>query len=115
METESKYAKEFKELLDIYNLQQHVAEPTHVKGHTIDVVVTPDREPYLSHLNVTQLDLSHHFLIDFKIIAEPNIRPQKMISYRSTKNVDLEEFSNNVTEKLNELPETTDMLTKVNR
>ena len=72
METASRYAKQLKELLDVYNLKQHVSESTHVKGHTIDVVITPDREPYLEHLNVTQLDLSHHFLIDFTIPAEPN-------------------------------------------
>ena len=49
-ETETPDAKQFKELLDIYNLEQHITEPTHVKGHTLDVVITPNKNPYLTDL-----------------------------------------------------------------
>ena len=43
------------------------------------------------------------------------MRPKKAVSYRSTRNVDMEEFKKDVIEKLNELPETTDMLMKIER
>ena len=35
VETESLYAKQFKELIDLYDLKQHIDKPTHVKGHTL--------------------------------------------------------------------------------
>ena len=36
METDDCSSKKFKELLESYDLKQHVAEPTHIMGHTID-------------------------------------------------------------------------------
>ena len=92
VETHNADAKKFKELLDLYDLDQHVDVPTHVKGHTLDVVITPKKDGFLSNVNVTHIDLSHHSLIDFKLMAEATVRKQKVITYRSLKNVDLAVF-----------------------
>ena len=34
METQTANAKQLKKLLDLYGLQQHIKDPTHIKGHT---------------------------------------------------------------------------------
>ena len=112
-ETETPDAKQFKELLDIYNLEQHITEPTHVKGHTLDVVITPNKNPYLTDLNVTELDLSHHFLIDFNIIATTEVKQERTISYRCLKNVDTKQFNDEVKEKLDSIPLSTEMSERV--
>ena len=64
METEALYATKFKELMSLHDLKQHIVDPTHVKGHTLDVVITPNKEPFIGDIGVTELHLSHHFLIN---------------------------------------------------
>ena len=48
--TDEPIACKFKKLIDDYKLKQHVIGPTHIKGHTIDVVITPDRDLSLIHI-----------------------------------------------------------------
>ena len=112
VETETIYAKNFKELIDLYGLRQHINVPTHVKGHTLDLVITPNKKSYLKDINITELDLSHHFLIDFTIIAEPNIRQVKTITYRCLKKVDIVTFNNDVKDNLSAVIPTDEMAIK---
>ena len=81
-------------------------------GHRIEVVITPNREPDVKSIEITQLDLSHHFLIDFKIISEPKSRQLKTITFIRTRNVNMIEFNSDITEKLNVLPPTNEMKVK---
>ncbi len=114
METEDASAKQMKELLDLYDLKQHVEEPTHVKGHTLDIVITPNRDTLLMDMHVTEIDLSHHFLVDFDLpVMGDRVKEQRTITYRS-KNVNNVEFKNDLKESLNSLPPTTDLLVKMN-
>ena len=39
-ESEDSNSKQFKDILQLYDLKQHVSCPTHVKGHTLDLVIT---------------------------------------------------------------------------
>lgn len=114
VETDTIYSKKFKEMMDVYDLKQHVQEATHVKGHTLDIVITPNKDSYLRNMNVTNHDLSDHFLINFGIVCEPSERQMKTITYRSIKNVDMAKFSNDLKERLGALPPTNNMLSKVN-
>ena len=99
-ESESSSAKQLKELLDIYDLQQHVSSPTHNKGHTLDLIITSSDTNFLTEVNVTEIDLSHHYLIDSKLLAEVQTYQQKIVTYRSTKNVDLNKFEEDVEDRL---------------
>ena len=114
METEEASAKRMQELLDLYDLKQHVDEPTHIKGHTLDVVITPNKDTFLADLHVTEIDLSHHFLIDFNVaVMTDSVKEKHTISYRS-KNVNMIEFSKDVNGRLNSLPPTLDLTVKMN-
>ena len=113
METESFYVKQFKDLLDVYDLKQHVVDPTHVKGHTLDVVITPNRVPYVTDIRVTELDLIHHFLIDFIVLAEREVQQMKVIKYRRLGDIDMQKFCADVREKVDALPATNDLEEKV--
>ena len=70
-ETDSLDANKLKDILDIYNLKQHIAEATHKKGHTLDVVMTPNRESFLMDVDIVDIDLSDHFLVDFSVLCSP--------------------------------------------
>ena len=112
-ETEKTSAKQFKEILDIYSLQQHIHEPTHIKGHTLDLVITPSVDSLLTNINVTPIDLSHHYLIDFKINLEAHRNIDKIITYRSINKIDNSSLRNDISYQLNSLPEETEFCLKI--
>ena len=113
VETSDVYARQFQELLVLYNVKQHIDGPTHSKGHTLDVVVTPNRDDYLHSITTTEIDLSDHFLIDFNLIAEKKTQETKVIKYRPTKSVNMENFCKDVSDKLGALPPTENLGRKV--
>ena len=73
VETSDQYAKRFHELLDLYNVRQHIDKPTHSEGHTLDVVLTPNKKDYLDEITVTSLDLSDHSLVNFVANVEKRV------------------------------------------
>ena len=86
-----------------------MSTPTHSKGHTLDVVLTPNRDNYLHGISMSSIDLSDHFLVDFNLNVEMKLKRTKVINYRPTKAVDIEKFCQEVTEKLGGLAPTNDV------
>ena len=64
MDTETNVANQMKDLLDSYNLMQHIDCATHNKGLTLDVVITPGKVN-VQDVCVTNIDLSQHFSVLF--------------------------------------------------
>ena len=81
----------FNTILDNFNLRQHVTGPTHVKGHTLDLFITPHDVTYVTTVNVTEI-LSDHFsitaVLDFDL---PKI-PPKTITYRAISKINICDF-----------------------
>ena len=100
VETDESASRKLKNLLCIYDLIQHVHEPTHIMGHTIDVVITPNKESYIKELSTRQNDLSHHYLIDFEVNVAATDNLSKTITYRSWKNIDKQLFSQEIKDAL---------------
>ena len=106
VETEESSSCKFKDLMDLFDLKQHVVGPTHIMGHTIDVIITPNKNHFVSDIIVSQFELSHHFLIDFKVTAEANRNLTKLIKFRNLKNIDALVFDTEVTAKFQVNPVT---------
>ena len=113
METDECSARKFKEVLNLFDLKQHVTEPTHIMGHTIDVVISPNRESYINNIVLRKIEISHHFLIEFDVRVSASTNLTKTITYRPWKNVDHTLFSQEIKEALINSPETSDMSEKV--
>ena len=75
MDTNSNDSKKFHALLGSFDLHQNVNFPTHILGHTIDLVLTKSRNDNISHVHATEA-FSDHLSITFKV----NITPQRRIS-----------------------------------
>ena len=71
--------KELNILLDTFGLLQHVSEPTHNRGHTLDLFITRGIE--LSSVSVIDVALSDHFCI----FVELNITPAIHIRTQTVK------------------------------
>ena len=67
----------FNSVMKSCGMLQHVAEPTHVSGHILDVVITRDTDKTVSSVEITDPGLSDdsgkvtrdHFAVTFKAAA----------------------------------------------
>ena len=84
-------SKQFSDLLVCTSLVQHIHNPTHEKGHTLDLIITRSSDRIISSRPVADELFSDHFSISCTLslpntqlqIKEVNIRP---------KNFDLQPF-----------------------
>ena len=113
VETDDGSAKRFKDLLESYDLRQHVTGPTHVMGHTIDVIMSPNKDLYVSNIDIRKIDLSHHFLIEFGVNVSPSECTTKSITYRAWKDIDNERFAQEIKEALSIRQESRSMSEKL--
>ena len=99
MDEDELYSNRFKDILDTFNIHQHVNFPTHIQGHTLDIIATIGENPRISCIESNEYDVSHHFLIDFLVEMIPETKQQKVISYRNLKDINPEEFAAEVSNK----------------
>ena len=91
----------FRDLLFRWDLQQHVKFPTHISGHTLDLVITRNCDNTILH-GLKQGDLiSDHNMITFLINTEKPEIQRKVVSYRKIKDIDMNIFKQNVSHSLN--------------
>jgi len=86
-------AKRFSSLLAAMDLQQHVRQPTHIRGHTLDLVITRRSENHLiAAVESLDMDLSDHYpvLCDLRFPKPSPVR--ESIVYRKLRNIDSCEF-----------------------
>ncbi len=92
VDTDTVHALEFMSVLDCFNLQQHIDFPTHVHGHTLDLVCSTGIDIIAS--KGSDIGVSDHKLIEFSCdfyIKKPFAK--SLIVYRAWKLVDPLSFS----------------------
>ena len=81
-------------------MKQHVKGPTHVAGHTLDVIFTRDTDNIVSNIEVKDPGLSDsyenllrdHFAIIFDTRLEKPPPIKKTVSFRKHKSINIETF-----------------------
>jgi len=88
-------------ILDLYGLHQHVCEPTHVHGHTLEVAITRNTSTIVSDVEVTDAGLIAHLgNMSVKFTADIN-KPapiQKTVSFRKLHAIDVDTFKRDITD-----------------
>ena len=51
---------QFKDILDEHDLYQHVNIPTHVSGHTLDIVISRHSDSHIRNIQVVDSVISDH-------------------------------------------------------
>lgn len=64
-----KNAIELSAILETFSLTQHVTGPTHIRGHTLDLIIT--KGVNLSNVNVADVAMSDHFCVFFDLSLIP--------------------------------------------
>ena len=76
----------FSDLIDLVNIVQHVRDPTHIDGQTIDQVLAR-AENHVIVSTRTSSFLSNHFWIEFVVDRIKTSVPTKSITYRKYTNL----------------------------
>ena len=102
-------ARQFIDQLDECGMRQHVSEPTHVHGHTLDLVITRDgpgrlvsdikvRDPCLC--NIQGQRIRDHFAVSFTTMLAKPTPIRKTIQYRKLREIDVKAFQKDIRESL---------------
>ena len=57
METNELYTSKFKDVLQTFNIKQHIDFPTHIQGHTLDVIATLGEGPPILNIERKENDV----------------------------------------------------------
>ena len=89
-------ALKFLDLLQSLGLEQHVTEPTHIRGHTLDLVIKRKIEDILASPPRACRYFSDHAAVHCHVaISKPSFQT-RIIKFRKTKSLDAESLSNDV-------------------
>ena len=81
-------ARAFLDLLASMALKQHVNVPTHVSGHTLDLMITREHDPVISSVPVADRYLSDHASVLCSLNSAKPDCVAKIIRYRQLRAID---------------------------
>ena len=87
--TTNPHTCQFINLLACSGLKQHVNDPTHILGHTLDILITRDTSDVVSNVEVLDIGLSDndgnvirdHYAITCQITQQSPATSRKVVSY----------------------------------
>ena len=84
------YSAEFCELIDVNNFINHVLHPTHVSGHTLDLVLSPLDSDFVRSVDIIPVDstISDHDLVTFDLACSRPPSYHKTITFRNYGDID---------------------------
>ena len=101
-------------LADTLNLKQHVKDPTHKSGHTLDLLYTRSAECNIYNPCAgTPGVVSDHSLLIWKLLAQKPTRPTMNLSYRKRKSVDVDSLCKTIRDSSISLCQNDDINSKV--
>ena len=92
----------FTDFLDSLGLVNHTQFPTHVSGHTLDLIITQEDSNDILTVARGHMFLDHHF-IDVKLKSVSETVEHKTVTYRKLKNISPQDFSNDMGNTLGKL------------
>ena len=84
-DTDVSRAATLKDTLYSLNLQQHVTAPTHIKGHTLDLVISRDTCDIISPIQYFPPVMADHNPLIFHLLSPKPPPVKKTISFRKIK------------------------------
>ena len=91
--------KRFVDLLESLNIIQRVHAPTHIDGHTIDLILTPSGNHSITSTKTTLL-LSDHLWLECLVDIGKPVFPRKTFTYRKYKAIDKPAFCSDIASSL---------------
>lgn len=74
--------RKLNDLLDVFNLKQHVSSSTHRGGHTLDLIITRNDDYSIMNVSTTDPGISDHFALMFNLDASKPPLPEQEVCFR---------------------------------
>ena len=81
-------ARRFLDLLDTFNLKQHISTPTHRSGHTLDLIITREDDKIASNFIVYDPVISDYLAVHCQLAFTKPPFEKKEIHYRKLRSID---------------------------
>ena len=83
------YTPEFLEMLDLNNIINHVSDPTHIHGHTLDLILAYRTSNVIHYVETMPIDttISDHALVLCKLGVPNTPTYKKSITFRNYRNI----------------------------
>ncbi len=114
---EESETRKFNNIIEAANLTQHVSGKTHIKGNTLDLVMTEVSSDLIKKCAIDEF-LSDHAMIIVDLNLRKPPKSKKKIRFRKNKDVDLTRLESDIEENLNgigELDNLNDLVDKFNQ
>ena len=94
--TDNVDAVKFRELLESIGLQQHVNVPTHIRGHTLDLIITSHSENIVISPPRTDYLFSDHMPVHCNLLVNKPCLKKSHLSYRKLKSINVDALRNDL-------------------
>ena len=95
-------AQKFTRILTDFGLVQHTHIPTHLSGHTLDLVITRSNDELMTDIPETHELFSDHFDVKFQYNSKNDNETPTFIKFRKLKNINVDDLKSEL-ESLNSL------------
>ena len=87
--------KKFTDIIDSCNLKQYVHEPTHIRGHTLDLVITNSNA--IDSISTDCNSLSDHRPVHARLVLQKPPLTRRQVTYRGISSIMTDDFANDIT------------------
>ena len=87
----------FLQMLESFDLVQHVKDITHNRGHMLDLVISCPSDQLVDDISVKDMQVSDHFWVHGSLLGPKPKTVKKEISFRKIRSINMENFENDVT------------------
>ena len=84
------------DILQRCSLSQCVSGPTHILGHTLDILISPCDSDFVRNVNVGDFISDHAAIRSQLDFSHPTTCIDKMVSYRRYHRIDIDQFCNDL-------------------
>jgi len=89
-------ARQFLNLLDSFDLVQHVSEKTHANGHTLDLVISNAINHFVNDVKTTDPAISDHLAVHSTLHLEKPRFVKKVVSSRKLRGIYMTSFRSDI-------------------
>ena len=84
----------FNKILESFNLQQHVNEPTHKQGHTLDLIITRNEDKLVNDIKIHDPVISDHMSVHCTLqLQKPQLQQTEINNYRKLNDINMSSFN----------------------
>ena len=102
-ETNDLEARRYINMLNSFDLIQHVDEPTHINGHILDHVITRNESKSIIKNVYVDTQISDHFSVIFNLTLEKPVPVRKTVKFRKLKSIDEHKFRKELQDNISEI------------